>query len=298
MAIELIERKNLQQAVGGEGRSGGIGEVGGIGGVGGGNRQLPVASNSSHSIYTKDLPTTPNGGPITLAPLPPAPLYVAGTTWVFDGDDEQSMSISGEASRAIRVSARIIGRSGSVGSSSSKTNSGHGFAHTAPSSSSTRALVDESSNNGIESFLTDFETDEATIMSAKSTVNNDISSTNNNTNSNNSTNDDDNGNTVTSNKKIPLYGKSSNTDTADTVFGQMNSMHISTAQGKSDNDENNSVNTDRGNIKNNSTADSTNDENNNNNNYPDKNKDDKDSSGNDNDNDNDAFMDEMEELCS
>ena len=95
-------------------------------------------------------------------PPPAPPVYVSGTTWVFDGDDDpRSISTSGEISRILRVSSRVLGRSGS-------SFNGQSFSMKSHSSSSSAKHDDYCSSNGIDSFLTDFEADAATIKSTKS----------------------------------------------------------------------------------------------------------------------------------
>ena len=102
---------------------------------------------------------------------PTPPVYVSGTTWVFDGDgddDHSSLGSGKDRSRILRISSRIPGRSGSI--SNGFGTGGQSFSmlsHTSSFSSSSAKNDDFHSNNGIDSFLTDFEADAATMKSTK-----------------------------------------------------------------------------------------------------------------------------------
>lgn len=87
------------------------------------------------------------------------PVLVSGTTWVFDGDDEQmSIGNSGDKPRMLRVSSRVFGRSNSSQSNIITTSSS--------SSSSTPRNDDCGHSNGIDSSLPDLEADAPTINSS------------------------------------------------------------------------------------------------------------------------------------
>ena len=102
---------------------------------------------------------------------PAPPVYVSGTTWVFDGDgdeDHSSLGSGKDRSRILRISSRIPGRSGSI--SNGFGTAGQSFSmlsHTSSFSSSSAKNDDFHNNNGIDSFLADFEADAATIKSTK-----------------------------------------------------------------------------------------------------------------------------------
>jgi serine/threonine protein kinase len=155
VAIELFERK--------QGDSGSNGSNGNANSSycpdSGGNGPLAdtgmAVSPKSSSMHTPRSPNSPAG-----RGKPAPPVYVSGTTWVFDGDDEQvGIGKSGEVHRIIRVSSRALGRS-----SSAKTN--NLTCSTSSSSSSSSTKNDEfCHSSGIDSFLTDFEADAATIKS-------------------------------------------------------------------------------------------------------------------------------------
>lgn len=106
---------------------------------------------------------------------PTPPVYVSGTTWVFDGDgddDHSSLGSGADRSRILRISSRIPGgRSGTMSNGcGTGTGTGHSYSvqsRTASFSSSSAKNDDFHNNNGIDSFLADFEADAATIKSTK-----------------------------------------------------------------------------------------------------------------------------------
>jgi serine/threonine protein kinase len=124
-------------------------------------------SDSSSGKMPAPHPISPSPNSPANRVKPAPPVYVSGTTWVFDGDDDQgSIGNSGEIHRILRVSSRTLGKSSSKPNVLPSTSS---FSSSSTSSSS-HARGDDSHNNGIDSFLADFEADAATIKSTKSSV--------------------------------------------------------------------------------------------------------------------------------
>ena len=124
-------------------------------------------SDSSSGKMSSPLPISPSPNSPANRVKPAPPVYVSGTTWVFDGDDDQgSIGNSGEIHRILRVSSRSLGKSSSKPNVLPSTSS---FSSSS-SSSSSHARGDDSHNNGIDSFLADFEADAATIKSTNSSL--------------------------------------------------------------------------------------------------------------------------------
>ena len=176
VAIELIERKSVTDT-----------DVDGMSSIGSASSSSTSGDFSgkdcvspSGSTLRSSVPCSPSGLPQSPSRdynrnPPAAPVYVSGTTWVFDGDgdnDEDHPGMSGgEMSRILRISSRVPGKSGGVTNGQSYSMSSHSSSHSSSSSSSSSAKhEDYHNNNGIDSFLADFEADAATIKSTKTVV--------------------------------------------------------------------------------------------------------------------------------
>lgn len=161
VAIELIERRpsDAEEYIANGASKGQVSNGNRNGGANGSD----TSSGRISSPHPVPAPPAPSSPASRVKPAPP--VYVSGTTWVFDGDDDQgSIGNSGEIHRILRVSSRTLGKSNS--SKSNAVLSSSSFS-TSSSSSSAHARGDDSHNNGIDSFLADFEADAATIKSTK-----------------------------------------------------------------------------------------------------------------------------------